>query len=196
MNNRIFNEIAESLENDTLKRRCISLSKRFTSTRQADLQKAYELVIDLYLMDRKKEILLISEELEKIDFTGDFNLWTWIEAILLLRCKILHDTKQVVDLKNTIIKIKVVDTYEWDQELKTTINRKVRKRRIEEKSLLRYDKLESAIKSGDFELELEIRILNGIELLLIYFLSESAPLEIFNEIEENEKQMKMLYQNL
>lgn len=193
MNKEIFNSISESLKDKKLQRTCVSLSKNFKSTRQSDLQKVYELIIKLYFENYKNEILLISNELDKIEFTGNFNLWTWVEAILLIRCKILYDSDDMVDFNKTLSKIRVVEIYEWDEELKTNINRKVRKRRIEERSLLKYDELKEVIESRDLKSELEIRIIHHIELLFIFFLSGIKPLDIKKEIEENEKQMLTLY---
>ena len=193
MDKEIFNQIAESLKNKKLKRTCVSLSKSFKPTKQSDLQRVYDLVIKLYLENCKSQILLISSDLEEIEFTGNFNLWTWIEATLLIRCKILYDTDDLADFDKTLSKIKIVETYEWDEELKTNINRKVRKRRIEERSLLKYDKLKAVIEGKDLKSELEVRIRHYVELLFIFFLSEIKPLDIKKEIEENEKKMLTLY---
>ncbi len=196
MDKKIFKQIAKSLDDNKLIKTCISLSEHFKQTKQYELQRVYELVFKLYLENYKTEILSISDSIGEIKFTGNFDIWIWVESILLIRCKILDDYKDTTNLNLTLTKIKVVENYEWDNELKTTINRNVRKRRIEEKSLLKYNELNSAIKNRDSKLELEIRKTHFTEFLFIYFLSDFKSKDIEKEIEENEKQLLQLYREI
>ena len=185
-NNKIFLKISESIESNKLKKTCLSLFKKFKQTKRSELWRVHDLTMTLYFQSKTDEVLLICNELEKIEFNGDFNIWTPIESLLLLKCRILQSKNSEIEFKKTLSKIKVVDTFEWNEGLKTKINRKVRKRRINERTLL---------KNNDIIEEIELRKLHFLELLFIQFLSNNKTQEIENEIEENEKQIKKLMQH-
>ena len=190
MDNSIFKTISNTIESKKLKRRCLSLEKKFKPTRQSELYRVYELVTDLYFQNYKNEILQICNELEKIEFNGNFNIWSPIEAVLLLKCKILKDRNQEKELQDTLQKIKVVDFFEWDNELITKTNRKVKKRRIAERTLLNDDSIKQAVEDKDLEAELEARKSQFFELLFIYFLSDEELLDIEIEISKEVKRIK------
>ncbi len=190
--NSILLNISNSLEDPKLKSTCLSLAKEFKPTVQAELWRVHELAMTFYFQSKDKELLKLCGLFEDVSFNGNFNTWTPIEHTLLLKCRILDKANNTKELDKVLTRLKTVDSFEWEKALTTQINRNVRKRRIEDKTLLKNEAIELAFENQNRNEELEARKIHYSELLFIYFFSENQDKSLLLEIQENETIIKEL----
>ncbi|MBB6273840.1 hypothetical protein HDF26_004313 [Pedobacter cryoconitis] len=192
--NQKFQAVAESITDKKLRRTAISLYTKYKPTAAKELERASRFAFDLYFKNYQKESLEVCEILEEENFTGNYNLWTWIESALFLKCWILWNSDKQNNeeiIKNIIHTINSAVEFGNDQ-LKKKISLNARDRRLNG-GLLYDDRIEIAIKEGDREFELLWRTGQFKELLFIYFLGGSTefPKErAWKELEENEAIIK------
>ncbi len=191
-----FKKVAETITDKKLQKTALSLSKKYKPTVANELERADRLATDLFFKSYENEALTIIEVLEKEVFNGNYNLWTWIQSALLLKCWILERSENEVSQQTIENIIKTINsTLDFgNDEMKKKINTKVRNRRLTG-SLLNYDKIEIAIAENDKKTELVWRIAQFGELLFIYFLGGSdqfSTQKALVELEENENKIKAL----
>ena len=194
--NEKFEKIAESLTEKKLQRTANSLKEKYKPTVSKELERANRFAYELYFKNFQSESMKVCEILEEENFTGNHNLWTWIQSALFLKCWILWKSDKESNrekIENIIETVKSTIEFGNDETIKK-ISRRARDRRLNG-SLLHYNKIEDSIKENDKEGELSWRIGQFKELLFIYFLggSEEFSIErVLRELDENEVIIKRL----
>lgn len=195
--NENFKTVAENLTDKKLQKTAISLSAKYKPTVAKELERANWFANQLFFKNNENEALKIIEVLEAEQFNGNYNLWTYIQSALLLKCWILEKKDKQLNqqnIENSIEKINSTLEFWNNDEMKKIINTRARNRRLTG-SLLHYDKIEKAVAENDRQTELAWRIGHFLELLFIYFLgdSEQFPTEkALTELEENESIIKQI----
>ncbi len=184
----IFIKISSTLTNKKMARTALSLSEKYKPTRANELQRVYELFNKLYFQNYIAETLDILNLLLKEEFTGNRNLWTWIQPALLLKCWISEDENETEKIVQ-----KINDTFDFGtNELVKKVNRNVKERKLKGEHLY-YSEIEDAQQSGDIQKELQYRIIQFYGLLFIYFLggsNEFTKKRALKESKENEDRIK------
>ena len=191
----IIDEIMNSTDNKQLIRTLASLKKEFKPTIQSQLWRLNKLCYDLYFRGKKNLTISLCRLIEEVSFKGNFNIWSPIESTLLLKWWILKDQQENKNLELTINQLMEVSVYEWSDAIKTRINRKVRKRRAQQGTLLNYDKINTAIANKNKHDEYDYRSILFSELLFIYFnggLESKTESELILEIETNLNKIRAL----
>jgi hypothetical protein len=194
--NKKFEKIAESLTEKRLQITANSLKEKYKPTVSKELERANRFAYELYFRNYQSESVGICEILEEENFTGNHNLWTWIQSALFLKCWILWKSNKESNRKKIENIIEIVNsTIEFgnDETIKK-ISKRVRDRRLNGSSL-NHNEIENSIRANDKERELSWRIGQFKELLFIYFLggSEEFPVErALRELDENEVIIRQL----
>lgn len=170
-NSSIWNEIDNSVPGTAFHRTLISLSKKFKPSSSAELNRAFVLAWKLFIKGYLLEAEKIVDFIGGIKFNGDYRLWVWIESSLLLYAWMLRDQGNGEKLLITIEKLKQPEFFEFNDELKTTVNRRARDRRL--KGSLLSNHAEVAHQNNDHKRELHESELLFIQQLFIYFLADS-----------------------
>ena len=94
-------------------KKAASLSKKFSPTNKADLEKAYHLLFSLFCTNRIQETEICLDVLTQLKFNGNFNLWTFIEPSYCLKFFLTHDES----VKQEITRMLREDVKsKWDDE--------------------------------------------------------------------------------
>lgn len=189
-----FKKLAEIIQNENLHKTAISLSEKYKPSLANELERANKLAYSLYFKCCIQESLSVCDILGEEQFNGNYNLWTWIQSTLLLKCwiheKMKHDEIQIIQILKTINA-----AFDFgDDKLKKKINKRAKTRRFEG-SLLNYNRIEQAIIENDKGAEIDWRISHFKELLFIYFFggSDLFPKEkALKELNDNENIIKRL----
>ena len=194
--NKKFEKVAESLTEKKLQRTASSLKEKYKPTVSKELERANRFAYELYFKNFIRESAEVCEILEEENFTGNYNLWTWIESALFLKCWILWKSDKESNrgkIENIIEIVNATIEFGNDETLKK-IRKRARDRRLND-SLLVYDKIEYSLKENDKEMELSWRIVLFQELLFIYFSGGSEKFSVeraLRELEENEAIIRQL----
>ncbi len=186
----IFVEISKSLTDKKMIKIATSLSKKYKPTSSNELEKTNLLLNHLYFKNQKNEALKVINLLEKEDFNGNYDLWSWIEPALLMKCWITKDESEIQKIINKINK-----TFDFGtNELSKKVRKNVKERRLKGEHL-KYDEIMAPQNNKNTQEELEYRILHFYMLLFIYFLGGSKEFtkdRALKELNENEKIIKEL----
>ena len=94
-------------------KKAASLSKKFSPTNKADLEKAYHLLFSLFCTNRIQETEICLDVLTQLKFNGNFNLWTFIEPSYCLKFFLTRDES----VKQEITRMLREDVKsKWDDE--------------------------------------------------------------------------------
>jgi hypothetical protein len=194
MDNSIFQNIAESITNKQLQRTALSLAKGYKPTVAAKLETAMHFTIDLYFDGSENEALQVCELMAQIQYNGNYNIWTWVEATLLLKSWIHKKSNSIEKLNETIKRVDETSEIKTNNELADTIKKRVKLRNLAG-NLICYKEIEEAMSNGDKATEMAYRKIQYTRLLYIYFLGGSTEFSTeraFAEIENNEQIIKNL----
>lgn len=79
--------------------------KNFSWNSSASLQNTSNFAYWLYIFGKEANSLTVCEFLSEFQFTGDFNLWTWIEHSLALQSRLYRKSGKMNESSNCINKI-------------------------------------------------------------------------------------------
>lgn len=156
------------------------LSKKFKWNNSQSLFDALRLAQLLVLFDKQDEALEVCRTLGRLEFTGNFNLWSPVEKALALQSRLLR---------------KQGNTQEAEACLKRIRDAGFVETRLEGALLDRNGDIPDAIKDGDKKSERQARLIYGSELVFIIELggSEARPIAgLENDLEANELALKTL----
>lgn len=88
MNKDIFKKIAVVSDNISISKVANELSERFNVLDCITLQKCTRMAYVLYLLEHTDMALQLTSTVENVTFTGNYNTWTWIEYLLVLKSRI------------------------------------------------------------------------------------------------------------
>ena len=183
----IFQKINESSRNKIETKLATSLSRRFNPAISYDLSNLIELAYFQYAIGNIETSFELLSLISGINFTNDFNIWTWVEYGLVLQSAIYKERceeKLANECTNKIIA-------RLDEG--SPVNRKVFKRTLNGEGISKaYKKIEQA---HDKESEYAERIALLMNLMLIREMGggEEFTVEMAGkEIQENIKRLKVL----
>lgn len=91
----MFSFDLEKEKNTEIKGLMRSLNSKCDFDRQESLKKASRLSQLLFYFDKKKELEVLGQTfLKETEFKGNFNLWSWIENILVAYAEISDETRK------------------------------------------------------------------------------------------------------
>lgn len=152
-------------------------------------QELYDLSIDVYkrfvLGEEKQYLLNRLQDVEKLPFK-DYNTWTWIEPLIMLKSRLSDDTA----FKDLCSK-KVVSVLSVGNELQKEVKQGVFQRMLRGEILF-LDLIENAKLTNDKELTIEAYLKNIMQLVTI---SEMGGSSVFS-IKKSEDLMQKLITEL
>lgn len=176
----VWLEIENSVNDISLRRSVVSLSNEFDPASSEQLNRAFTLAWKLYLDAYSNEAEKVLGLVGDINFNGNFNLWVWIESSLLLHAWILRDQNNIAKRLQIIERLKQPENFDFQDEIKNSVNRRARQRRLSGSLLA--DKNQQY--SNSMVEELEERILHFTHKLFVYFLADQ---ETKNELDIENK---------
>jgi hypothetical protein len=156
------------------------LFKKFSWTNSQSLFDALRLAQLLLLFDREEEALEVCRTLERLEFSGNFKLWSPVEKALALHSRLLRKKGKLKEAEACIKRVRDVG---FNEE------------RLEGLMLDRNGDIPDAIRDGDKKTERLARLIYGSELVFIIELggSSSRPVEgLEKDLEANELELKKL----
>jgi hypothetical protein len=156
------------------------LFKKFTWTKSQSLFDAVRLAQLLLLFDKEEEALEVCRTLERLEFSGNFNLWSAVEKALALHARILRKRGK---------------SKEADACIKRIRDAGFNEERLEGTMLDRNGDIPDAIKDGDKTSERRARLIYGSELVFIIELggSKARPVEgLEKDLEANDLELRKL----
>lgn len=189
--NQKFQEISEEVSDKKLQKTAISLHAKYKPTLAKELERASRFAYDLYFKNHIEQANKVIEVVVREKFNGNYNLWTWIEDCLFLKCWILENSNQSnkdKEIEKTIEIIKETFNFNKDEAIRMIGERG--HKRLLTGSLLIDDRIEIAIQENEKKDEIDYRKIQFSNLLYIYFFggSEIYPKEkALGEILKNQE---------
>ena len=179
--NQKFQEIAEEISDKKLQKTAISLHAKYKPTLARELERASRFAYDLYYKNYIEQANKVIEVVVREKFNENYNLWTWIEHCIFLKCWILENSNQSnkdKEIEKTIEIIK--ETFNFNKDEAVRMIRERSHKRMLTGSLLIDDRIEIAIQENEKKDEIDYRKIQFSNLLYIYFFggSEIYPKEI------------------
>lgn len=182
--------VSQPLGSKKLDKLAKSTAKNFKLSTQNSLEKANNLAYWLYIYDQKELSLAVCQLLSTVEFADNYNIWTWIETALALEARLLKENKENNLAEKCIERIK--EPVNLGDEPVRLAKNKALARRINGE-LLQFNKIEQAEEENDKQLEIDYRLVQLKELILVNELggSQVMPLTILEEnIELNIKKLR------
>lgn len=149
-------------------------------------QRLYDLSIDVYkrfvLGEEKQYLLNRLQDVEKLPFK-DYNTWTWIEPLIMLKSRLSNDTA----FKDFCRK-KVISVLSVGNELQKEVKQDVYQRMLRGEILF-LDLIENAKLTNDKELTIEAYLKNIMQLVTI---SEMGGSSVFSWKKSEDLMQKLI----
>lgn len=141
MSKDIFKKIAVVSDNIAISKVANELSERFNILDCITLQKCIRMAYVLYLLEHTDIALQITSTVENIAFTDNYNTWTWIEHLLVLKSRIecINGNMSFRNKLQTVIAPAILNT---GDDLQQKINRSVFDRMLRGEGLLKDAEIE------------------------------------------------------
>lgn len=178
MSKDIFKKIAVVSDNIAISKVANELSERFNVLDCIILQKCTRMAYVLYLLEHMDLALQITSTVENVTFTDNYNTWTWIEHLLVLKSRIecINGNTSFRNKLQTVIAPTILNT---GDDLQQKINRSVFDRMLHGEGLLKDAAIEvqQAIENNNILDEFHSRFMYNLYLceLLEYGGSEIFP---------------------
>mgnify|MGYP003457680849 FL=1 len=172
--NQKFQEIAEEISDKKLQKTAISLHAKYKPTLARELERASRFAYDLYYKNYIEQANKVIEVVVREKFNENYNLWTWIEHCIFLKCWILENSNQSnkdKEIEKTIEIIK--ETFNFNKDEAVRMIRERSHKRMLTGSLLIDDRIEIAIQENEKKDEIDYRKIQFSNLLYIYFFGGS-----------------------
>ena len=156
-------------------------AKNFRWTSMRPLENAMYLAYWSYVFDRNEDALQVCEFLSLFQFSGNYNLWTWIEHSLALEARLLRSSNKHQEAADCVARIRAAGFVETrlDGSLLTGKDRNIN----------------DAVADGNKTRERDWRVLLMIELCVLIELGGSQQLPIGQleyRLQENLVQLQRL----
>ncbi len=161
--------LAKHAANIRLTRLTASTARKFKLTTQASLEKVNALAFQLYIHGDLENAYAVCQLVNNVSFTGNFNLWSWVELTLALQAHILKRWHQFNPAQQIIAQLQAIYTDTHHQILNRRLNG----------NLLHTQAIADAIKSQDRQLERDYRLADLYELVFISNMGAVKP--VFSE---------------
>lgn len=149
-------------------------------------QGLYEFSIDVYkrfvLGEEKQYLLNRLQDVEKLPFK-DYNTWTWIEPLIMLKSRLSNDT-----VFKEFCKKKVISVLNTGNELQKEVKKTVFQRMLRGENLF-LDLIENTKLNNEKELTIEAYLKNIMQLVTI---SEMGGSSIFSIKESEDLMLKLI----
>jgi len=162
----------EQIKNACPKRKIVSLSnqlaKRCSRNSKNDMEALCRLSYWLYVYGETDNVLRIANATHGIEFNGNWNNWTFIEAIWGLEIRILIDRDKAAEVGNLIAeidRIHTIPTGVFDTPEKMLKFETKRRARVLYANETYQDKIEERLKEGDVDGANEWRLVSLIKLI-------------------------------
>ena len=141
MSKDIFKKIAVVSDNIAISKVANELSERFNVLDCITLQKCTRMAYVLYLLEHKDMALQITSTVENVTFPNNYNIWTWIEHLLVLKSRIecINGNTSFRNKLQTVIAPTILNT---GDDLQQKINRSVFDRMLHGEGVLKDAALE------------------------------------------------------
>ena len=188
-----MNGFEKLLENNKITKKQMktaeSLSKRFLPTNKHNLEKANNLLFELFFDENIEEAEIVMNIITKIKFNGNFQQWSFVEPSYCLKYYLSRDCRE----KEEITKMLIYDVRsEWDDEIENLeFKKRIMDGELVESSKRRLDDYLNNEKN-----EYMWRIPLIIDYLKVIALGSNGLLSYdiaIKEIEENIEREKELY---
>ncbi len=154
-------------------------SNNFKLTKQESLRAGLHLALWLYVAEREDEALEVCKTVGRSKFTGNFNLWSWVERALVLQSRILRNRGSLFEAHIQLKRVK-------DAGFVPT--------RLEG-SLFSHDEIQNALAGGNAKAERDWRLGHLSEVVFVRELggSPSCPPEALErDIAETVARLRIL----
>ena len=141
MSKDIFKKIAVVSDNIAISKVANELSERFNVLDCITLQKCTRMAYVLYLLEHTDMALQITSTVENVTFPNNYNIWTWIEHLLVLKSRIecINGNTSFRNKLQTVIAPTILNT---GDDLQQKINRSVFDRMLHGEGVLKDAALE------------------------------------------------------
>ena len=165
MSKDIFKKIAVVSDNIAISKVANELSERFNVLDCIILQKCTRMAYVLYLLEHMDLALQITSTVENVTFTDNYNTWTWIEHLLVLKSRIecINGNTSFRNKLQTVIAPTILNT---GDDLQQKINRSVFDRMLHGEGLLKDAAIEvqQAIENNNILDEFHSRFMYNLYL--------------------------------
>lgn len=156
-------------------------AKNFRWTSKHPLEKAMHLAYWSYVFGRNDDALQVCDFLSQFQFSGNYNLWTWIECSLALEARLLRTADRHQEAAQCVARIRAADFVET---------------RLDGSLLMNKDRnINDAVSDGNRIGERDWRVLMMVELCVVIELggSQQLPIErLEHRFQENLVQLQRL----
>lgn len=141
MSKDIFKKIAIASDNVAISKAASKLSENFSVLDSITLQKCTRMAYVLYLLEHTDMALQIASTVENVPFTNNYNTWTWIEELLVLKSRIerINGDTSFQNKLQTVITPAILN---MGDDLQRKINRSVFDRMLRGEGLLKDTEIE------------------------------------------------------